>query len=146
MNGWTKFQFQDNHGSTSSVWNPIISIPALLWFINAHTLKLLTLTPHWIPNEICMADAQQQDVKEEAERTLRRLKGRGLIRQESWSHLKGCFRWTSTMEIRNPSGRYTWLTRRKHLRKFLRKILFQITIKQNKRNWMPVLTLRWKKY
>lgn len=78
-----------------------------------------------------MADAQQQDVKEEAERTVGRVKGRGLIRRESWSHLKGRFGRTSPMEIRNPWGRDTWQTYQKRTPKewFALEIFIQITTK-----------------
>lgn len=66
----------------------------LLWFIHVPSLNLLPLTPCWILNEICMADARQQDVKEEAGGTLGKVRGRSLCRQESWSHLKGRLGWT----------------------------------------------------
>lgn len=50
---------------------------------------LLALTPRWILNEICMADAWQQDVKEEAGGGPVWVKRRGLHCREPWSHLKG---------------------------------------------------------
>lgn len=80
----------------------------LLWFINVPSLNLLPLTPRWILNEICMADARQQDVKEEAGGTVRKVSGSSHHRLEAWSHLKGCFRWTSPW--RSESVRQTDVT------------------------------------
>lgn len=99
MNEWpcVKFRFkqkENNHNGVDSVWNPIMSLPFCFDLLMRLPWTLLPLTPHWILNEICMADAQQQDVKEEAGGTPGRVKGRGLNRRESWSRLKGRFGWT----------------------------------------------------
>lgn len=75
----------------------------LLWFINVPSPNLLPLTPRWILNEICMSDARQQEVTEEAGGTSERVKGKSRHRQEPWSHLKGRRGWTPPWKLESVS-------------------------------------------
>lgn len=142
MNIRVKFKFKqkgekNNRSGLDCVCKSHPATSHLLWFINVPTLNLLPLTPCWILNEICMADARQQDVKEEAWGTLGKVKGRSFHRQESWSRLKGRLGWTPSwnntlwgrQNVMDSSEEKEWFTLRK------------LSSNQNKKNKY----LKWKR-